>query len=31
MNALADEVLIDRTPRGTRVTLGWGDLTRTDG
>ncbi|OBH99408.1 ATP-binding protein [Mycobacterium sp. E2733] len=28
METLADEVSIDRTPRGTRVTLTWTDLTR---
>ena len=28
MEALADEVSIDSTPRGTRVTLTWTDLTR---
>lgn len=28
MEALADEVAIDRTPQGTRVTLVWTGLTR---
>ncbi|HEX5256131.1 MAG TPA: ATP-binding protein [Mycobacterium sp.] len=28
MEALADDVTIDRTPQGTRVTLTWSDLTR---
>lgn len=28
MEALADDVAIDRTPRGTRVTLTWADLTQ---
>ncbi len=28
MRALADEVLIDRTPHGTHVTLTWTELTR---
>lgn len=28
MEALADDVTIDRTPRGTRVTLTWADLTQ---
>ncbi|BBY03548.1 ATP-binding protein [Mycobacterium seoulense] len=28
MEALADEVTIDRTPHGTRVTMTWTDLTR---
>jgi anti-sigma regulatory factor (Ser/Thr protein kinase) len=28
MEALADDVAIDRTPRGTRVTLTWSGLTR---
>jgi anti-sigma regulatory factor (Ser/Thr protein kinase) len=28
METLADEVVIDRTPQGTRVTLTWGDMTR---
>lgn len=28
MEALADDVTIDRTPHGTRVTLSWTDLTR---
>lgn len=28
MQALADDVTIDRTPRGTHVTLTWTDLTR---
>lgn len=28
METLADEVVIDRTPQGTRVTLTWGNMTR---
>lgn len=28
MEALADDTVIDRTPRGTRVTLTWTELTR---
>jgi len=31
METLADEVTIDRTPRGTRVTLTWTDLTQRPG